>query len=279
MHTDVSRCLIRPLATVLAGLCSLTVALPGAVRADDPAPAPFQIPPAPPATVQLADCSCAPECPPEVMAILHDADFLTVRNLKAELPHGDLVINSGVIASFKGWDKHTGGVVIGDTDVNLTRLPTGPGTYEAFPDMLEGKAAVHVKSRMSYLIASVNSKAQMVHGKEFIAAMRRWEALSPDEQAQFESIYKAAWADGWLDEAASARTGHPVLREPVAGECFGAVWIENWRDAPAGQLTRIDFRVEADGTTAIAREKASGKLLMQSPYAGPAAGPPAGSGQ
>jgi hypothetical protein len=232
---------------------------------------PGTVPAAAAAPTALADFSQAPDCPPEVMALLHDADFLTVRNLKANLPHGNLVINQGVIASFKGWDKHTAGVVVGDIDVNLTKLPQGPTAYEAFPDMLDGKGEVHVKARLSYLMASVDSDAQMVHGNESIAAMRRWNALKPQEQAQFESIYRAAWANGWLDDAASAAAGHPVLREPVKGECFGAVWVENWRDAPPGQLTRIDFRVEADGKTAIAREYASGKLLMQTPY------PPAGA--
>lgn len=271
---NIDQCLsilpLRLTGVLAAGLCC-TALLPAlaARAADEPAHAAAAAGAPATAPAQLADFSGAPDCPPEVMALLHDADFLTVRHLKANLPHGDLIINSGVIASFKGWDKHTGGVVIGDTDVNLTKLPTGPGTFEAFPDMLEGKAAVHVKSRMSYLIAAVDSAAQMVRGSEFIAAMRRWDALSADEQAQFESIYRAAWADGWLDEAASAAAGHPVLREPVKGECFGAVWIEDWRGAPAGSLTRIDFRVEADGKTAMAKEKASGKLLMQTPYSGP----------
>jgi hypothetical protein len=95
--------------------------------------------------------------------------------------------------------------------------------------------------------------------------MRRWKALSPEEQAQFEAVYKAGWADGWLDTAAGAAAGHPVLREPQQGEVFSAVWVENWQNAPPGQLTRIDFRVEADGQTATAVEHASGKVLMQNP--------------
>jgi len=243
----------------------------GATPAPQALEQPGTVPPGSVSPGALADFSDAPACPPEVMALLQDADFLTVRNLKAALPHGNLVINQGVIASFKGWDKHTAGVVVGDIDVNLTNLPTGPGTYEAFPDMLDGKNQVHLKAQLSYLIASVDSAAQMVHGNETIAAMRRWSALTPHEQAQFESVYRASWANGWLDDAASKTAGHPVIREPVKGECFGAVWIANWRDAPAGALTRIDFRVEADGKTAVAREFASGKLLMQTPYSPTAA--------
>jgi len=159
---------------------------------------------------------------------------------------------------------HTAGVVIGDMDVNLTRLPKAPEAYIAFPDMVAGQNGVRFKARLSYLTASVKSAAYMVPGGA-IAAMRRWKALSPDEQAQFEAIYRAAWADGWQDTAAAAAAGHPVLREPVAGEVYSAVWLENWQGAAPGVLTRVDFRVEADGKTAIAREHDSKILLMQNP--------------
>jgi len=218
-----------------------------------------------PAALPLADITGAPPCPADVMADLHNADFLTVRNLKAKLPRGEMVIERGVVATFKDSDKRTAGVVVGDIDLNLT-MPSGPGTYVALPPSANGQPAMQVKARMSYLDASLHSQVQLQHGGEFIAAMRHWNALSAAEQAQFESVYRAAWADGWLDDAATAQAGHPVLRTPVQGEVYGALWLSDVPGMPADQLTRIDLKVQADGTTTSAREHRSGLLLMQSPY-------------
>jgi hypothetical protein len=202
------------------------------------------------------------------MAALHDADFLTVRDLKAGLPHGELVINQGVVASFKGADKHTAGIVVGDMELSLTDLPAGPGTFTVIPPAMQAADGMRVKARMSYLMAAVQSQARLEHHDEFVAAMRRWDALSPAEQAQFEAVYRAAWADGWKDEAATAAAGHPVLREPVDGEIYSALWLADVPGMPAGQLTRIDLQVEADGKTTSAREHRSGMLLLQTTDAG-----------
>jgi hypothetical protein len=228
-----------------------------------------------PAPMALADTSGAPACPPEVLANLYNADFLTVRNLRTTLPHGQLTIEHGVVAAFKGEDKHTAGIVIGDMDIHLDKLPQAPGTFQLLPGALSGPDGINLKGRMSYLMAGVHSQAQLAASQsagasqEFIAALRRWKALTPAEQAQFEAVYKAAWADGWKDERASAQRGQPVLREPVAGEVFGAMWLADIPGMPKDQLTRVDIKVEADGQTTSAREHRTGQLLFQTPAAPP----------
>ena len=62
--------------------------------------------------------------PPDMLTDLHEADFITVRDLKADLPHGTLTIKKGVIASYKHQERRTAGVVIGECELDMGKLPS-----------------------------------------------------------------------------------------------------------------------------------------------------------
>src|SRR5512136_1073174 len=72
---------------------------------------------------------------PDPLAELHDATFVTARGIKAELPHGAVTINNGVIAMFGREDARTCGVVIGDLDLDLILKPTGTGVLNLFQEI------------------------------------------------------------------------------------------------------------------------------------------------
>jgi hypothetical protein len=229
----------------------------------------------PPAPAADADAYTAGMPIPQAMLDdLHQADFLTVRNLTADLPHGTLTIKRGVIASYKGPERRTSGIVIGECDLLLTKLPVGPDTFNAFTEMFRDKEP-RITVRKSYLAASPTGAAQL-KDVGFVAALRKWEALKPAEQQEFEATLREAWSASWCDLSASAEQKCFIPRDPVEKEVFGAVWVEDFPGAGADGLTRIDFRVEADGTTTKAIAHDSGTLLMQHPY-DPAAQPAAGS--
>src|SRR5436190_619571 len=67
--------------------------------------------------------------PKDMLDDLHAADFITVRDLKADLPHGTLTIKKGTIASFKHPERRTSGVVIGECELRMEKLPSGPDAY------------------------------------------------------------------------------------------------------------------------------------------------------
>lgn len=198
--------------------------------------------------------------PPQALDELHSADFMTVRDLTANLPHGSLTITRGVIASYKGAERHTAGIVIGDIAMVLDRLPEGG--YNAFPELGSGETAHTFNLTQSFLYASPVSQAYL---KEigFVAALRKWDALKPAEQRQFLEVLAQAWPESW-----GGAVGAP--RDPVEQEVYGAAWVKEWPETPAGSVTRIDMWVEADGKTTRAVEHDSGKLLAQYPWDGSA---------
>lgn len=201
--------------------------------------------------------------PAEQLDKLQSADFMTVRDLTANLPHGSLRISRGVIASYKGHDQHTAGIVIGDIEMLLDRMPEGG--YLDFPrEALDANGSLRVSVSQSFLFASVSSEAYL---KEvgFVAALRKWDALKPQEQRQFLEILAQAWPGIWRDQSAESMEQRPVLRLPRGGEVYGAAWVSNWPGSEPGGLTRIDMWVEADGRTTRGIEHASGKLLAAYP--------------
>jgi hypothetical protein len=201
--------------------------------------------------------------PAEQLEKLQSADFMTVRDLTANLPHGSLTIKRGVIASYKGHDQQTAGIVIGEVEMLLDRLPVGG--YNAFPsEIFDQNGVFRATVTQSFLYASVNSEAYL---KEvgFVAALRKWDALKPAEQRQFLEVLAQAWPGIWRDQEAESKQRRPVLRNPVGGEVYGAAWVKGWPGSE-DQLTRIDMWVEADGKTTRGIEHSTGELLAQFPW-------------
>ena len=221
------------------------------------------------------------------LAELKASEFLTVRDVLAHVPHGDLTIESGVVGIFPEISRRLGGVVLGDISLELNTLPREE-VYNLFKER-DGRQVRTFDVSRAYLQASIEGGAAVEPGTGYTTQVRRWDELSADEQQQFEEMVTAAMDDAWVlvpeaaeivaeeERAEPAQAAEPpsagddeaiaLVRDPVEGEYFAAFWDED--------NLRWDYRVEADGVTTTIVEHDSGTVYLQYPWTSaelPAAG-------
>jgi hypothetical protein len=218
--------------------------------------------------------------PVDPIAELQASEFLTVRDVLARVPHGDLTIESGVVGIFPEISRRLGGVVIGDISLELNTLPRTE-TFNLFKEQ-DGRQVRSFDVTRAYLQASLEGGAAVEPGTGYTTQVRRWDELSNEEQALFEGMVREAMADAWIvvpevsetDNTAAAEAPETaaletLMRDPVEGEYFAAFWDEDEQ--------RWDYRVEADGITTTIVERSSGTVYIQYPWTSeeaPAALPP-----
>lgn len=207
------------------------------------------------------------------LAELHNATFVTARGIRAELPHGTVTINTGVVAMFGREDVHTCGVVVGDLDLDLDLKPTGSGVLNLFQE-ISGSPEVHWQLNAAYLNAAATSDAAL-RPEGIPLAIRKWSELSKEEQERFDGLYLQSYGDGWVDESAGMGgppgMGHPGagapglrLRDPVAKEVFAAVWRKP--DQPGSVSQRFDIRMDATGKNVTITDFSRGLVMFQVPW-------------
>lgn len=144
---------------------------------------------------------------------LRQADFVTVQDVRATVPYGDLRIRSGVIAMFRGLDRRMAGVLVGDAEARLNRLPQD-GALNQFAHSGSGSDALRFRVSYACLAASPRGEAA-VQSEGRVIALRRWEGLTEREREQFASIFLQVYEQG-----IPAKT----LEQPTGKEFFAAFW-------------------------------------------------------
>jgi hypothetical protein len=223
----------------------------------------------------VALATSAASTAPDPLAPLHDAIFVTARGIKAELPHGTVQINSGVVAMFGREDQHTCGVVTGDLEMDFTLKPAGDGVLNLFEE-ISGKPAVSWKLDAAYINAAASSEAAL-RPEGIPLAIRKWAELTPEEQQRFDGIYLQCYGDGWIEPPAQGgpgMMGHPgaaggagglQLRDPVGKEVYAAVWQKPLE--AGGQGKRYDIRIDATGKEVSVTDFNRGMVMYETPWA------------
>lgn len=207
---------------------------------------------------------------PDPLADLHEATYVTVRGIKAELPSGSLTVQSGVVAIFNRPELRTGGLAIGDISMTYQLPKTSEGVLDLFREMDPKLEILDWKLSAAYLNAAVGSEAAL-RPEGIPLNIRTWDKLDEAEQKQFESYYLQAAGDSF--PAMERPMGRPGgmgapafrLRDPVEKEVFAAVWMVPTKDEPDGK--RYDFRVSADGMEHTVTDSARGMEMLRRPWA------------
>jgi hypothetical protein len=210
--------------------------------------------------------------PPDPLAELHNATFVTARGIKADLPHGTVMINQGVVAMFGREGAHTCGVVVGDLELQMLLKPSGPGVLNLFQETT-GSPDVTWEIEAAYLNGAASSEAAL-RPEGIPLAIRKWSDLSNEERERFDSLYLQSYGDGWVEPGGmgGGAMGHPgaaggaglKLRDPVGKEVFAAVWRKPQASGEAPK--RFDIRIDADRNVSIT-DFSRGMLLYQTPWA------------
>jgi hypothetical protein len=211
--------------------------------------------------------SAAP-APADALADLHGATFVTTRGIKADLPHGTVLINSGIVALFGGIERRTAGIALGDLDLSLALKPTGGGVLNLFHEMNPARPDIHWKLDAAYIMAAATSEAAL-RPEGIALAIRNWDQLSQAERERFEGLYLQCYGDGWVEQASSEHrppgAGAPLkLRDPVGKEVFAAVWVTP--QSADAEAQRFDIRVDEAGINRTITDFAHGTTMYQTPW-------------
>lgn len=199
---------------------------------------------------------------------LYVATYYTVEELTAQLPHGQLAVAHGVLASFVDVEARTAGVIVGDIELHLDRLPEGPSVLNLFRELGEDKYGVTRKASQAYYSVAVTADSHVEQG--YVIALRSWDELFPSEQEEFIEIYLQAVSDGWVETDAASYGAHWAgggqagdaslkLRYPVGKEIFAAVWTDDGN--------RWDYRVNADASEFTVTDYNRNITYVQDPWA------------
>lgn len=215
----------------------------------------------------------AAAAPADPLAELHNATFVTARGIKADLPHGTVLINSGVVAMFAREEALMCGVVTGDMELQLQLKPSGTGVLNLFQETT-GTPDIKWQVEGAYLNAAVTSEAAM-RAEGVPLAIRKWSELDPEEQQRFDSLYLQSYGDGWVAEAPAGGggMGHPgsmggtqlKLRDPVGKEVFAAVWRK--AEQPGEPAKRFDIRIDETAANVTVTDFSRGMVMYQTPWA------------
>ncbi|MCH7472705.1 hypothetical protein IIA79_07130, partial [bacterium] len=197
-----------------------------------------------------------PPAPPH-LSDLYEANYITAHEVSARLHHGDLFINSGVVAIFPGLSRRLGGMFIGDVDFVLTTLPRGEGVLNLFREINPRKRTVAFNVEAAYLSAQYSEEVY-VYPSGYATAVRSWDELEKQEQEQFEAIYLQAYSDAWLVEEQTGESGGLALRDPVGKEIYAAFWTREGE--------RFDYRVDESGEKLTIDNYSKGVRFFESPW-------------
>jgi len=198
---------------------------------------------------------------------LHEADYITARDVEANVPYGTLYIDEGVIAIFPRLEDRLSGILIGRARLRLNRLP---GAEPGKPQRV-----IEFKVEQAYLATSPHADLK-IQPKGRALQARRWDDLPQDEQQRFLDLYTQALPAGWYAEGAAAGETNPAAtaRDPQAKEFFAAFWAKPPRElAPAGADAaptpstpatpdRFDFRVDASGHNVTLADRTANLVLL-----------------
>jgi len=209
----------------------------------------------------------------DALTELREASYITIRDMQAVLPHGSLMINSGVVASFTGVEQRTAGVVIGDIELLIDNLPQGGDVLNLFAEIDPNQRVVRRQSHQAFYSVAMSAASKVTSG--YPVAIRSWYELDDDEQEEFTSVYLQAYSDGWIEGDSRGSHGdshwdgggHPGgggatavrPRFPVGNETFAAVWTDDG--------TRWDYRINAAGDEVSITDYYRNIVFVQQPWA------------
>ena len=98
---------------------------------------------------------------PDPLADLHDATYVTVRGIKAELPSGGFTVNSGVVAIFTRPETRTAGLTIGDIEMDYQLPQESPDVLDLFREIDPKRDDLAWKLSAAYLMAAAGSEAAL----------------------------------------------------------------------------------------------------------------------
>src|SRR5690606_10443512 len=119
---------------------------------------------------------------------LSEASYLSVQDVQAELPHGDLHIEQGVVGIFPNLPRRMAGLFIGDAQVELSDLDKGPASLNLFNEIHPEKRVNRIQVEKAYLSSSLTADARIIPSG-YTTEIRTWQQLDSDEQEQFREIY------------------------------------------------------------------------------------------
>ena len=211
------------------------------------------------------------------LAELHQAAFLDVHDMEAVIPHGSLTVADGIVASFRGVDQRTAGIMLGDIELVMSNLPEGPGALNLFAELYPDQRVVRKQADRAFYSVAFGAGSQVQPGM-YITALKTWDDLSAEEQARFESVYLQAYSDAWIEEAGHGGGGHPgggghwgaggqpetvgnqvKVRFPVGRETYAAVWTTDG--------DRWDYRIDATGRNVTVEDYYRNITYVQEPWA------------
>ncbi len=201
-------------------------------------------------------------------ANLLEASYITVHEVSAELPHGELYIAEGIVAIFPQLHRRMGGLFIGDAEVELDGLDSGPASLNLFDEITPDRRVRHINVERAYLSSSLTSDARIIPSG-YTTLIRNWDELEASEQEDFREIYLQSMSDAWADNAGhGGGMGHfagggggsgLTMRFPKQKEFYVAIWDDN--------DTRWDYRVNATGTESTIRDYGRGIDFYRTPWA------------
>ena len=209
--------------------------------------------------------------PPDPLADLHAATYVTARDLALDFSYGEAALSSGVVALFDRGEARTAGIAVGGMELTLDKLPQGGGVLDLFHEIQPSESALHLTLQAAYMCSAPRSGASLASSAVPLA-IRPWEQLSADEQQHFTDLYLQAYGDTWTEQPAGPGGGHPGapgaalrLRDPVGKELFAALWTAPTADDPDGR--RYDIRRSEDGSELTIDDYARGLTMYQTPWA------------
>ncbi|MCB1186041.1 hypothetical protein KDL29_02645 [bacterium] len=199
---------------------------------------------------------------------LMQASYISVQDVQAEVPQGDLHIEQGVVGIFPNLPRRMAGLFIGDARIELTDLDKGPASLNLFNEMEPDRRVRRIQVEKAYLSSSLAADARIIPSG-LTTQIRTWQDLDDKEQEQFREIYLQSMSDAWVDNAGiSGGMGHfagggggagPTMRFPKAREFYLAMWDDDG--------TRWDYRVDASGTETTITDFTRGIDFYRAPWA------------
>ncbi|MCB1217462.1 hypothetical protein KDL44_08710 [bacterium] len=209
-----------------------------------------------------------PAASEDPQANLEQASYLSIQDVQAELPHGDLHIEQGVVGIFPNLPRRMGGLFIGDARMDLDGLDDGPAALNLFNEITPNRRVRRIQIEKAYLSSALTADARIIPSG-LTTQIRTWQDLDRKEQEQFREIYLQSMSDAWVDNVgmgggmghfAGAGGGEGLtMRYPKAREFFMAIWDD--------AETRWDYRVDATGTEATITDYTRGIDFYRVPWA------------
>ena len=198
---------------------------------------------------------------------LTTASYVSAVEVAADVPHGELYIEEGVVAIFTNLPLRMAGLFIGDATVDLDRLDTGPASLNLFNELDPDRRVTRFNVEKAYLNTSLLADAG-IQPTGRATRIRTWDELDDEEQEDFRGIYLQAMSDAWVEDGgmggggghyAGAGGGEGlVMRYPKSKEFYLAMWEKD------GQ--RYDYRVDVTGTESVIRDMNHGVDFYRAPW-------------